>query len=175
MKSDQDHRIRTLLGFLLLGVLLVAISSGALIALGDTSRPKPLGWLLAGAGVLLAITTVNVWARGLPVLFACAILNILTILIVGHDSHEHPLGIARPIAVLLLITLAMAAFLTSGSTHRTLSRSDIAAYVGFLVCFVGGAVSVLLPIANWEAWLFAGFFGCTLLGWLGRRAANRRR
>jgi len=58
--------------FVIFVLLVVSISAGIAVGLGHTPRPRLLGYILVGMGLIVASNTVSAWARVLPGIFGIA-------------------------------------------------------------------------------------------------------
>jgi len=144
-----------------------------MIASGRTPRPRALGWGLFVVGTVVAIASVERWARILPAIFAPAILNGLLILADGHALNQPTVPFPRREAAVFLALMVVAAYTTAPFANARLTKSDKFACVGILACGVVMFLAIFLSVSRWEKPLGFSLLVCLGVIWAGRISRAR--
>ena len=143
---------------------------GVLVSRPETGTHSHLvAWaILLVAGVVM-ITTMDHWARYLPVIFGSGTLGGLLATGAGHLLNGNPFP--RPIAAGMAALFVGCSLVSRPLAKRPLTMIDRVVLVAFLIALIGGMIAGT-PISG-----FAGLsvgFGCLSVAWLCDRLFVRR-
>ena len=157
---------RTLLFIVLFLTLMTTSAAGVSICSGHSSRPKLLGWVILVGSGMIAVATVDAWARILPGIFAFATVNGVLLLATGRALNQPLEFVPRWESALLTVLMAGASATTLHASRRMTTALDRVAYIGVLCCFVAVLACIMTPIGNWAVPAGIGFFVFVAMLWL---------
>lgn len=109
---------------------------GATVAFIDPTRSRAMGisaLIIAGS---VGTSTVRLWKRVLPAIFACGALNGLIIIGQGHALNSPDVVVARSLGVVLTLAMISAAALTARANSRRFTSVERLSFIGIFLCFI---------------------------------------
>lgn len=144
-KPDAMTQVRN--GFRTAGLILYAIGvvlllfGGAMIADGQGSYPRFVGWILLLVATVVLTIEVNRWRNILPGLLVVAAFNGLAAVVSGHLINSAHTAIPRSDALVLTIFLLVSAFLSQTLRAHALNPVLRIGLVSFVFCILWESLS----------------------------------
>lgn len=149
--------------------------TGLACALAESTRFPPLaGWLMLVLAMVIAIVTMDRWAKVLPGLFGYGVLNGLIMATTGHLVNDSSIRVARGTAVAMTLLGLASAILANTIASRKLTIFDRVALAGVVSSLLAGIAIPSLTIVSFCLMTFflAAAWGVDRFGTGGRGAGQ---